>query len=253
MARFRQKAFFTLEEAREAVLDPDSDNDFDNLLDLSSDEEYSDVELEHVEDDETRRAERAAERLRQEELRRLYEEDDFEDEIVNEPVATSSTSSSTTDPAPDVQEAESDDVLPTPTATGLDGDGDGEVSVTVRGSSKGKRRRVAVPAAAAAAWNDDPKQDPQLLDFTGTPGVNPLCGLTDKSTPLDCYMKFVSAETFDDVAVESNRYASAYLAEHPPSPSSPSQKWTRTTGGLYDLLFMTITFITNLYNVQLDL
>ena len=72
MARFRQKAFFTLEEAREAVLDPDSDNDFDNLLDLSSDEEYSDVELEHVEDDEARRAERAAERLRQEELRRLY-------------------------------------------------------------------------------------------------------------------------------------------------------------------------------------
>ena len=50
MARFRQKAFFTLEEAREVVLDPDSENEFDNL-ELSSDEDYSDVELE---DDEAR-------------------------------------------------------------------------------------------------------------------------------------------------------------------------------------------------------
>ena len=196
-----------------------------------------------------------AEKLRQEELRRHYEEDDFEDvdEIGNDTTVASSatstsTSSSSTDP-----EAESDvhtDTTPTntmPTATGLDGDGDREVSVTAPGSSKAKRWRVAVPAAAA--WNDDPKQEPHLLEFTGTPGVNPLCGLTDQSTPLDCYLKFVSPETFNDVAVETNRYASSYLAEHPPSPSFPSQKWTRTTGGLYDLLFMT-KFITLCVNIR---
>ena len=174
---------------------------------------------------------------------------DFEDvdEIGNETVASTDLippdaaglAAVSTDP-----EAESDDdvhtdTTPTNTATGLDGVGDCEVSVSAPGSSKAKRRRVAVPAAAAAAWIDDPKQEPHLLDFTGTPGVNPLCGLTDQSTPLDCYLKFVAPETFNDVAVETNRYASSYLAEHPPSPSSPSQKWTRTTGGLYDLLFMT--------------
>lgn len=207
MARFRQKPLFTLEEAREAILDSDSENEFDRM-ELTSDEEYSDIE----------------EDPRHEELRRLYEEDDFDD------------------PVPVEMEPETD-TAPSATATGLErgpaGTGDREVSVTAAGSCSAKRRRVAVSAAAAdRSWDDDPKEQPQDFEFTGTPGVSTESGLTDQSTPLDCYLKFVSHETFNDVAEETNRYAASYLEQHPPSPSSPSRKWTRTSGGLYDIFLM---------------
>ena len=128
--------------------------------------------------------------------------------------------------------------LPNPGPAELDGEEEREVSVAAPGSSRAKRRRVNVPAAAGRAWRDDPNEEPQLFDFTGTPGVNPVSGLTNESKPLDCYLKFVSKETFENIAVETNRYASSYLAQNPPSPSSPSQKWTRTTAGLYDSLFI---------------
>ncbi|XP_041461298.1 piggyBac transposable element-derived protein 4-like [Lytechinus variegatus] len=70
-----------------------------------------------------------------------------------------------------------------------------------------------------------------MFDFTGSPGVNPESGLNEHSSPLDCYFKFVSPETFEDIAEESNKYARSVLAANPPSPSSPARKWTPTSGG----------------------
>lgn len=61
--------------------------------------------------------------------------------------------------------------------------------------------------------------------------MNPASGLDENSTPLDCYMKFVSADTFDRIAEETNSYAKDVLDANPPSPSSPAQKWSSTTRG----------------------
>ncbi|XP_041464551.1 piggyBac transposable element-derived protein 4-like [Lytechinus variegatus] len=176
MAQPRRNPVFNLEEAREAILDSDSDNEFDKMsVDLGSDEEYSNIK-------------------------------DLDD--VN----------ATDLPGPPGGDSEDDAPL------GLD-----ELPPDfVPGASGNKRRRIA---PTGRSWDDDPAQDPHLFDFTGMPGLNPNLGLSETSTPLDCYLKFVSNETFEKASEETNRYASCVLRENPPSPSSPAKKWCSTTAG----------------------
>ncbi|XP_071479178.1 piggyBac transposable element-derived protein 4-like [Diadema antillarum] len=187
------RALFSVEDAREAVLDSDSDNEFDRIsVNLSSDEDYSDVE---------------SIRDRQQ----YFDTDMALDEIYEEEDAIP-------DSAADGESADA-----TGAATGAQPAAPGSVP----GANRAKRRRVEVEYS----WTDNPADRAQDFPFTGTPGVNPALGLSESSTPLDCYLKFISNETFERVAEESNRYAESCLKENPPSPTSPAKKWSKTSAG----------------------
>lgn len=208
MSRHRRKPLFSVEDAREAILDSDSENEHDKM-DLSSEEEYSS----DVENDE-------------------YETTTFDDFFELEGTAESTNRNTPVNPA----SARSDTLDPDRTDPGATGDqatAEPMATDSVPGGSGNKRRRVA--AAVGRTWEDNPSDKPQHFEFTGTPGISPDTGLSPNSTPLDCYLKYVSKEMFEEIAVETNRYASSVLRESPPSPSSPAKNWTRTSAGLYRL------------------
>lgn len=210
MSRHGTKSLFSVEDAREAILDSDSENEFDKM-DLSSEEEYSsDVENEQ------------------------YETTTFDDFFESENTAESTNGNTHVNPA----SARNDTLDPDRTDRGVRGDqhaAEPIATASVPGDSGNKRRRVAAAEPVGRTWEDNPSDGPQHFEFTGTPGISPDTGLSPTSTPLDCYLKFVSKETFEEVAVETNKYASSVLRESPPSPSSPAKNWTRTSAGMYSL------------------
>ena len=212
MPSSRRKAVFSLEDAREAVMNSDSENEFDNMsIDLDSEEDYSDVDDEgnhHVQPSEF---------------------DEFSDPEYDAPSSPNGPADLGSGVGGDGGEATGEETAADQPASAAD-------QAHVRGATGNKRRRVVAPTPARS-WGDDPSMDPDDFMFTGEPGVNPDTGLSATSTPLDCYLQFVSKETFEGVAAESNRYTGSYLRENPPSPSSPANKWTRTSAGVYFIYF----------------